>query len=292
MLRYICAALLVLVASIPAFAENIGGNRTGTQLISFLRANFRPTTSLSYDRARQKMFGEIDNRSGKVRCAYTGVEITTAGIPDPDVMNTEHTWPQSLFDEDLPMKADLHHLFPTLNRPNGARSHFPFGEIPDNTTTGWWRSNTKETQTPATGVIDQFSESIANKFEPREDHKGNAARAMFYFWVVYGDKDVTPGFMTSQLSILAAWHVKDPVDATEQSRNTKINAFQGNANPFVLDPTLVARILNPVAPSFSAEASPSDVTEKSTTTHTAPSACSTAKVCCCRRQHRRARRCR
>ena len=291
MVRIFASLALILFFSLSALAENIGGNRTGTQLVSFLRTNFQPTASLSYTAARQQMFGEIDNRGGKVRCVYTGVELTTSTIPNGKVMNTEHTWPQSLFHEHLPMRADLHHLFPTLNRPNGERANLPFGEIPDNTTTGWWHSATKQTQRPRPAEIDQFSESISTKFEPREDHKGNVARAMFYFWVIYGDKDVTPEFISPQLSTLAAWHVQDPADDAERTRTTKIKAFQGNANPFVLDPTLVARILiaTPPAAPISAQASPSDI-------RVMPSQLNTTTVCqpcCCTHRARRAiRRCR
>lgn len=227
-----------------ASAQPIAPGKTGEELVEFLRAEFRPDETLSYKNARKKMFGEIDNANGQVRCVYTGQRVTTNGIPDDRVMNTEHTWPQSKFHERPPMKSDLHHLFPTLSKVNGIRSNNPFAEIPDSSTTGWWRSNTKVTQIPDSGEIDQFSESTSHVFEPREDHKGNLARAMFYFWVVYADDGIDPDWITPQLQTLATWHAADAVDAAERERNTHIKAIQGNDNPFILDPTLVARILN------------------------------------------------
>lgn len=42
MLRFLCTVVIVLTTNCMALAENVGGNRTGTQLVNFLRANFRP----------------------------------------------------------------------------------------------------------------------------------------------------------------------------------------------------------------------------------------------------------
>lgn len=254
MLRFLLTVTLLFTAIPQLTAQQVGDNLIGRELTEHVRSNFRPTTPLSYKGARERMFSVIDNRNGKVRCVYTGVEIATIGIPNGDIMNTEHTWPQSKFDERTPMKVDLHHLFPTLNKPNGVRSNLQFGEIPDSDTTGWWRSNTKQLQKPTPAEIDEFSESFATKFEPREDHKGNFARAMFYFWIVYRNDDIEPGFMDPQLDTLLKWHADDPVSAEERARNAQIKALQGNDNPFVLDPTLALRIVQ-----ASPEASPSVV---------------------------------
>lgn len=242
MLRYLLALALCLAAIPQLAAQQIGGDRTGAALEAFVRTNFRPTTPRPYDQARQRMFGQIDNRNGKVRCVYTGVEIATMGIPNSNTMNTEHTWPQGMFNERAPMRADLHHLFPTLTRVNGERDNHPFGEVPDSTAK-WWRSSQSQSQRPAASVIDEFSESTPTRFEPREDHKGNVARAMLYFWVVYRNDNIQPQFMNSQLGTLLAWHEADPVNDAERARNTAIKAVQGNDNPFVLDPTLASRIV-------------------------------------------------
>lgn len=230
------------------WSQSIGGTRSGEDLVQFLRQNYRPTQRLNYGRAREKMFTEIDNRGGRVRCVYTGAELATTRVPNHTVMNTEHTWPRSKFREQLPMDADLHHLFPTLSQPNNRRGSFPFAEIPDRDTQSWWLSNNPQSNRPAQSDIDNYSESINGAFEPREDHKGNVARAMFYFWVIYRNNDIQPQFISSQLPTLAQWHINDPVDATETARNAAIQAFQGNENPFVVDSTLVQRVMAPVSP--------------------------------------------
>jgi endonuclease/exonuclease/phosphatase family metal-dependent hydrolase len=251
MLRIHLSLFLGLSLCCSASAQVIGSGHTGRNLINHLRTQFTPTGVLSYKDARKKMFAEIDNRGGKVRCVYTGVEIATSGIPDDSVMNTEHTWPQSKFREKSPMKSDLFHLFPTVSRVNSERGNNPFGEIPDDATEFWWISKTAVTRAPRAADRDNFSESVDDRFEPREDHKGNVARAMLYFWVVYGNRDVTPKFIDAQFDTLLAWHKADPVDAAERARNDKIKAIQGNENPFILDPTLASRVAatrTPTAP--------------------------------------------
>lgn len=235
----------LVLASTPCWADEIAPGRSGPALIEFLRSHYRPARSLTYRQARRVMFAEIDNRGGKVRCVYTGVEVPTSGIPADDLMNTEHTWPQSKFQQRRPMKSDLYHLFPTLSKVNQVRGNLPFADIPDDRTTSWWQSNGGQRTAPSLSERDAFSESTDRSFEPREDHKGNVARAMFYFWVVYGEDDVQPTWVESQLSTLAAWHEADPVDQVEHSRCERIKELQGNENPFVLDKTLVRRVFAP-----------------------------------------------
>lgn len=257
MVKFIaCMSLLACVHVSVVSAEEIAPGKTGAELITFLRANFRPTNALSYNGARQKMFSAIDNVGGKVRCVYTGVEMATTGIPNGNIMNTEHTWPQSKFGERLPMRADLHHLFPSLNRPNGARANNPFDEIDDHQHQAWWRSAMPQSTIPDASQIDEFSESRPAVFEPREDHKGNAARALFYFWVVYGNDGVTPDWIQPQIPVLVAWHTKDPISPTELQRSHSIREAQGNENPFVLDPTLVFRVVDQPVPAAVATATP------------------------------------
>lgn len=240
-------AVTMCLLAVPATAEEIGIGLSRQELIEHIRSHYRPTVSLTYREAREAMFGDIDNRDGKVRCVYTGVEIATNGIPDSSVMNTEHTWPQSKFHERRPMKADLFHLFPTLSRVNSVRGNLPFQEIPDQRTERWWRSDSGQVQIPAAIQIDEFSESRESGFEPREDHKGNVARAMLYFWVVYGDQDISATWIEPQLTTLAKWHASDPADDNERARCRAIKMFQGNDNPFVLDTTLVGRLAEPIA---------------------------------------------
>ena len=144
------------------FAETIEPGKTGSELRQRLRDRYSGSTVLSYRRAREEMFGSIDNHWGQVRLVYTGSVFATSGIPDPQIVNTEHTWPQSKFkhaSQSRQMKSDLHHLYPTWNRVNAARGNSPFGEIADSQTDEWWNNRNPQSQIPGPGVIDNFSES-------------------------------------------------------------------------------------------------------------------------------------
>ena len=79
-------------------------------------------------------------------------------------------------------------------------------------------------------------------FEPREAHKGNAARAMFYCAAIYPDRVTDWDWFDSQLGTLRDWHRLDPADEREFERTLRIGNIQGNLNPFVVDPTLVERV--------------------------------------------------
>jgi endonuclease I len=180
--------------------------------------------SLGYDSARQKMFSEIDNKDGWVECVYTGFRLQTDGIPNSNVMNTEHTWPQSEGAGSEPARSDLFHLFPTKSDANSKRGSYPFGTVVNIT----WSEGGSKLGTDSTGDT---------VFEPRDIHKGNVARAMFYFSIRY-----RLPIDNKQEAELRKWHTLDPVDENEIERCNKINSYQNNRNPFVDWPDFVNRI--------------------------------------------------
>lgn len=249
------AVLILTTSAATAQDELIAPTLTKGDLISYLEANYAVSNSLSYSAARDAMFEEIDGKSGVIRCVYTGysIEFTDRqdaqdGNNEGSDFNTEHIWPQSFFDSSSPMRSDIHHLYPTRQDVNGARSNFKFDEISDAQTNSWWSGNSNQSSIP-TDNIDEYSELRSNtSFEPREDHKGNVARAVFYFWTIYqNDNNITSdgtdneAFFEEMKDVLLMWHDADPVDSTETSRSEEIAVFQGNRNPFVHDTTLVRR---------------------------------------------------
>jgi hypothetical protein len=199
-------------------------------------------TSLGYNLARDKMFMEIDNQKvngqgaadNTLECVYTGrlavgyTSRTVAQNP-PYNFNTEHTWPQSNFGEAEPMKSDLYHLFPTDITANGIRANYPFGKIVSNIT---WQVGGSKLGNNSLGQI---------VFEPRDVHKGDVSRSMFYFItrypVNYG------GFFTQiQESVFREWNKLDPVGVFESNRNNAIASLQMKRNPFIDHPEFVDRI--------------------------------------------------
>jgi len=153
-------------------------------------------------------------------------------IPDNSVINIEHTWPQSHFTRRFPdetQKSDLHHLFPTDSQINAIRGNNMFGEV---------NQDLIDLKCPASrfGLGTGGSEEV---FEPPQDHKGNVARALFYFSIRY-DMPIDP----REEAVLRKWNQEDPVDAEEMRRNEEIFKAQANRNPFIDFPELVDRIAN------------------------------------------------
>lgn len=187
--------------------------------------------SLGYDTGRDKMFETIDDYGGDtIECVYTGIKIkaATRTIAQNLGFNTEHTYPQSFFNENEPMKSDIYHLYPTEANSNNVRSNYPFGFVVSNIT--WQQGGSKRGNDYQNTIV----------FEPRNSHKGNVARSLFYFCVKYGNLGT---YMSQkQDSALRLFNVIDTVDARERLRNTRIKSFQNVRNPFIDHPEFVDRI--------------------------------------------------
>ncbi|KFE69149.1 endonuclease [Hyalangium minutum] len=179
---------------------------------------------VSYSEARKEIFTNVDVNNGKVRDVYTHREINGGKIPNSSDMNVEHTWPQSKGATGT-AKSDLHHLFPTDSKANSTRSSFPFGKVEK---VQWSSPSGAKFGTDAQG---------RKVFEPPDDHKGNVARAMFYFSAEY-NKRIPP----EEESVLREWNKSDAVDAAEIERNRRVAGVQGNNNQFVLHSELADRI--------------------------------------------------
>lgn len=184
---------------------------------------------LDYNReVRALIFSVVDNDEGVVEGVYTGRRIETLGLPDNADMNVEHTWPQSLGAGQEPERSDMHHLFPTDSRTNSTRNNLPFCTVDRDAEVTFEEGGSLRGVAVNDGRV---------CFEPRDEHKGDAARAMFYFAAVY-DEVLDP----FQEDTLRAWHAAFPPTEEDVARNDRIETLQGSRNPFVDDPTLVARL--------------------------------------------------
>ena len=205
----------------------------------------RGYTQLSYAVARDNMYASIDNNNGIVECAYSGRTATfnTRSGANSNSFNCEHTFPQGMFNQALPMRSDIHHLFSTDVTANSRRGNNPFGLVsnPFHYNVGGSRSDNVN-------------------FEPRNVQKGKTARAMMYFVIRYQDYS---NHFSVQQNILKTWHNTYLVDSVEQRRNDDIFTTQGNRNPFVDYPQLEKRITNFVANSVAPSVNGLDVLQTS-----------------------------
>lgn len=248
---------------VPVFPE-----LEGNELIQRVKEEYRPFVVQTYKDARELMYRELFNKNDSVTCVYSGHKVyldpkTSDAVAylyrngDADGINCEHTFPQSLGASDGNARSDMHHLFPVRSAVNEARSNLPFSEIEDRSTERWYYQNTVSTRIPIFN-IDSYSEYIKTSFEPQEAHKGNVARAMFYFATIYRDQADTAWF-ESQLEDLCKWHLLDPVDKDEWERNERIAQAQSDKlNPFILDCTLAKRCFCPEEPSCNPQTSTFD----------------------------------
>jgi hypothetical protein len=256
--------LLVLIPFLVQAQYNqqfVLSSQSGQQLIDNLIDQFKPSVVLDYDHARDTMFSKVYLVQDSVSCVYTGRTIYVNPSLDPSTVlhsggiglgiNTEHTYPQSKGASYGNARSDMHHLFPVRASANSARNNFPYAEIEDSETNTWYYDIYSE-QSP-TFLMQDYSELDiqAPAFEPREDHKGNAARAVFYFYTMYKQQAdaADPSFFAKQVPSLCKWHMDDPVDSLEWERNFIIASYQeGKSNPFVLDCSLPFRTYCPHIP--------------------------------------------
>ncbi len=242
----------VLLSSSLSFSQEIigGVGSAGQPLLDYVVLNYKTSSTLGYNNARDVMYSIIDlEDDNSLKGIYTNYTIYIDPTQDPrpqtnaSNMNCEHSWPQSMGAGSEPQKSDLHHLYPTRGNVNSSRGNKPFADIDDNDTDKWWRFDYYETSIP-NEFIDEFSEVDNGNgvFEPREDVKGNIARSMFYFYTMYNEVADT-NFFNIQKETLYAWHRQDPTDANELNRTMAIAGYQENKpNPYVVDSTLVRRI--------------------------------------------------
>lgn len=192
-----------------------------------------------YDDYVIKYFASRDTTMNRrvVTCVYSGENAIYTEPFDftGNNFSREHTYPHSWMPtnpaQSLPEYNDYHHLYPTnQNQVNALRSNYPLGEV----------------VTPETTYLGcKIGLNAAGKkvFEPRDEHKGDAARAMMYEAVCYTTVSGNSWAFPSNISfvipygqdqdILKEWNLADIPDSWEIARNDYLDSLQGNRNPFV-----------------------------------------------------------
>jgi endonuclease I len=190
-----------------------------------------------------------------VNCVYTGASYVydepftwwTGQSNNPGTLTREHTfaqswmptntggtWPNGANGREYQEFNDLHHLFPADQvTANGKRSNNPFGVV------------FTPTYTSPTGQGKLGADSLGKTvYEPRDEHKGDLARALFYMLISYnGVSNVQWRLPASQdVNVLLQWHQQDPPSALEIARHEHIFTYQKNRNPFIDHPEWVNRI--------------------------------------------------
>jgi endonuclease I len=234
---------------IYAGLENVTGTELARRLCALVTAGY---DSVGYSTAGDLIRDEVDNFGGRLEEIYSGI------WQDPGGLNMEHTWPQSKGADGI-AKSDMFHLYASNPDYNSPRGNLPYGDV----VTKDWPDPADEVCNHACtdafpGRADVGCCSIRGTdgggqkvFEPRDAHKGNVARAVFYFALRYEGCErpsilAYDGFGASHAAITEAvhkeWNRLDPPDADERARNQRIQAYQKVRNPFIDHPEFADRI--------------------------------------------------
>ncbi|MES2780692.1 MAG: endonuclease, partial [Bacteroidota bacterium] len=234
-------------------------NPLSTTFITDLNAKIKVVDTVFYSSYAPVMVNNYlarDTTGGKkvVTCVYSGDQYVyedpflwwTGTGGNPATLTREHTFAQSWMPtntggswpnvggKEVSEYHDLHHLFPTHQvNANAKRSNNPFGIV------------VNATYTAPTGFGKLGTDANGKTvYEPKDEQKGDLARALFYMLVRYnGINGVQWRVPSSQdIAILLTWHQQDPPSALEIARNEYISTVQKNRNPFIDNPTWVDRI--------------------------------------------------
>ena len=244
---FILTDLILAQAGTYYNALNPSSSSFITDLENRIRNPYTQVSYNSFDETNIANFASFDNGNGtrSVFCVYSNFEYIYTGTFSWLPMSREHTychsWQPTHPSESLPEYSDQHHLFPThQNGANGVRSNHPLGNV--------------------VNVISTFLEGKYGTdvngnlvYEPRDEHKGDAARAVLYMPVRYNGisgYDWTFNWLNNtrlpslsegpqDLGTLIQWHKQDPPDKWEVDRNNYIQSIQQNRNPLVDHPEYV-----------------------------------------------------
>lgn len=241
-----------------------GINSSNSNFVTALSQKINPHDTIYYSQYIGTLINNFltrDTTAGKkvVNCVYTGNPYV---YEEPflwwtgnntGILTREHTFAQSWMPsnnnsptwpndpntgKELPEYNDLHHLFPTDQEiGNVKRSNYAFGKVVNATyvsPTGQGKVGT-----------DANGKTV---YEPRDEQKGDLARALFYMCVAYngigGNNWSLSAINAAQQdqAILKQWHFQDLPDAYEIARHEYIASLQHNRNPFIDSVNFVCRI--------------------------------------------------
>jgi len=250
-------ALLLLMPLLLAGAADFAGLHNGA-LRAALHAEIRSHAVIPYSSGSRfdtsDALRQLDAAPGgpaAVRLVYSGLTLPADSFGLATGWNREHLWPNSYGLDDVePAYSDLHNLRACDANVNSSRGN------------KWY-----DLSSPADGAVTAPAHAEApgtsadpNSWQPREDERGDLARALFYMDVRYeGDAAGEPDLqlvedvarinssdrLMGRLSVLFRWNLEDPPDDRERARNAAVAALQGKGNPFVDDPDLVTHLWLP-----------------------------------------------
>ena len=214
-----------------------GISSSSPSLVSDLTDLINPHNYISYFLYKTTVMSQFEvkdtlNGQSYVTCCYSG-ENKVFNDPfdwsDND-FSREHTYAHSwmpTFPCNNPEEeeyADQHNLYPAnLPNANTPRSNLPLEDITGSTVFTYLEGSVG------------YNDNNQLVYEPRESHKGNAARAIMYMATCYNGINGSNWSIPSNQGpvTLRNWHFNDLPDNYEIARHEFIYNLQGNRNPFI-----------------------------------------------------------
>ena len=266
----LCAVTAVAEDLPDGFYNSANGLQDGA-LKDQLKSLIRDHTAIPYGTGANKTWGVFyySDRDEEGYCMdmycddwykFTSVGTAVTGC------NIEHSFAKSWWGgAENDAYKDCYHLNPSNATANSARSNYPLG-VPEKDL----KSNTGSLK-----VGKKHHETLDVDFwvfEPKDEYKGDFARAYFYMATCYGhwsngdidnvlsqyqgwrldNKDVGSKFAMQndnylefqpwEQEVLIQWHRQDPVSIKEIRRMDAVSNFQHNRNPFIDYPYLAEYI--------------------------------------------------
>ena len=262
----LCASFAIAEDMPEGYYNDINGLKDG-ELKGTLKSIIRDHTAISYGSSTWEVFYYSDrDENGYCMDMYCDEwnQFTSPGTAVSGC-NIEHSFAKSWWGGATnDAYKDCYHLNPSNSTANSARSNYPLG-VPE-----------KDIKTSGSLKIGKRHHEELNVdhgvFEPKDEYKGDFARAYFYMATCYGkdingnydqvcskyqgwrtdNKDVGSKFAMQndnylefqpwEQEVLIAWHRQDPVSVKEIKRADAVSDFQHNRNPFIDYPFLAEYI--------------------------------------------------
>ena len=273
-LLFLSVAVFAL-CSLSTFAEdlpegfyNSANGLKDCELKGTLKELIRDHTVIGYGEGSWEVFYYADqDENGYCMDMYCD-DWKKFGAPGSAVSgcNVEHSFAKSWWGgAKNDAYKDCYHLNPSNSTANSARSNYPLGNVTNLVKTAG-----------SLKIGKQHHDSLNvdfNIWEPKDEYKGDFARAYFYMATCYGkdkngnydptvcsayqgwrldNKDVGSKFAMQndnylefqpwEQEVLIQWHRQDPVSVKEIKRADAVSNFQHNRNPFIDYPYLAEYI--------------------------------------------------
>lgn len=257
-------SMTVLAEELPEGFYNSVNGLKDCELKGTLKELIRNHTVVPYGDGSWEVFYYADqNEEGYCMDMYCD-DWKKFGAPGSAVSgcNVEHSFAKSWWGgAKNDAYKDCYHLNPSNSDANSARSNYPLGIVTNLVKTAG-----------SLKIGKQHHDSLNvdfNIWEPKDEYKGDFARAYFYMATCYGkdkngaydptvcsayqgwrldNKDVGSRFAMQndnylefqpwEQAVLIAWHRQDPVSVKEIKRADAVSNFQHNRNPFIDYPYL------------------------------------------------------